>query len=175
MGRSQTGFLNRFRSEFCRRFGPVKWGGGQVLANCGRLSPNRNLRREGKLCTTERFELGDARCDLAGHAIIVEFDSDKIVVSNLLKYWPYLRGELCDVLSRRIVPDLPILLCHFSNWYSYGSYRDLWQWLLERIQQDCGCRVRLAARQFDFHESDPTVTEQSVCQALDWLGEMTAG
>ncbi len=177
MGIPQGEFLNRFKSEFNRRFSqfePIRWSGGQRIANCGKLPYNLDLRRGRKWRPGERFELGDARCDPASCSVIVEFESDKVVAHNLLKYWPYVRRELRDASDRRIEPRLPILLCHFSNWYSYGSYRDLWQWLFDRIREDPARKVYFDACQFDYDESSPKRTEEFIRKSLDWLEEKIA-
>lgn len=84
-------------------------------------------------------------------------------VRNLIKYWPYLRGEL----TRK--PTMPVLLCHFSNWLSYGSYRDLWEWLYQRMKSDPALIVPIEAKQFDHWQSDLEPATLSVTEALEWI------
>jgi hypothetical protein len=158
MGQSQRSFLAKFKDEFCSRVSSdVTWSGGQVSKNTASLRPNPALRRGGQVRHGEAFELGDLRCDYAGHTVIVEYDSGSVSVPNLLKYWLYVRGDL------KKKPTLPIVLCHFSNWGSYGSYRDLWQWTLERIKEDPLIESEFMARQFDHGQGD------AIGDALKWI------
>ena len=166
MGTHQQEFLERFKVVFSARF-PEKtaWSGGQVLANTSGLEPDLLLRRDGVPRRGERFELGDLRCDIGNSTVIVEYESDAMAVHNLLKYWPYTRGELATT------PVNSIILCHFSNWSSYGSYRDLWEWLLKRIAEDSSHKVEFMARQFDHGGTDSERAGRSLSQAIDWITE----
>jgi hypothetical protein len=163
MGRPQDVFRRSFKVEFAKRFGlePV-WHESQDKDNkASMLKKQAIYRREGLIRPNEGFELGDLRCDYRGRTIIVEYDSEGLEVHNLLKYWPYLLGEL----SER--PSQPLILCHFSSWHSYGSRRDLWRWLLDRMQKDIDPRmqVQLVADQFDngvFKEKAPDGKEKTV-------------
>ena len=167
MGNRQLDFLSGFREAFQARLrGEVLWGGGQTATNTAGLQPDLLLRRDGRRRTGERFELGDLRCDISVSTVVVEYESGAMAVHNLLKYWPYLRGEL------GAVPTRPILLCHFSDWSSYGSYRDLWQWLLNRMKEDSYRRVEFHARQFDHGGTDVERANRSLSEALDWLARM---
>lgn len=167
MGIRQSDFLERFKRAFEDRFPEeVAWSGGQGAANTAGLVPDPQLRRKGKLRSRERFELGDLRCDFRNTTVIVEFDSEPVAVHNLVKYWPYIRGELDSV------PTSPIVLCHFSNWSSYGSYRDLWKWLIARIGEDRTRKVEFQGRQFDHGGSDRGKEAGSVSEALAWLADV---
>ena len=167
MGQQQQRFLEHFKGEFERRFSEhVDWTGGQKKGNRGRLHCKRGPRRLAKPNPGEHFELGDLRGKFGDYTIIVEFDSAGPDLRNLLKYWPYVRGETAPT------PSLPLLLCHFSGWSSYGAYRDLWQWVLERMQNDCP--GRLHAKQFDHWDDDKNARERSVCEAIDWLDKVMA-
>jgi len=149
---------------FTDRFGArVAWAGGQGEANTAALRRDSTLRRIGPIRPGENFEIGDLRCDLDAFTLVVEYESGAIAVHNLLKYWPYLRGDL----SRR--PSREILLCHFSDWVSYGSHRDLWQWLLRQMQTDPTLLVPLRARQFDHWGADFERCGRSITDALDWI------
>ena len=171
MGSPQQAFLSRFRAALAVRFpDATDWGGGQVIVNGAALKPQVSLRRGGTLRAGERFELGDLRCSVGRVAIVIEYESCGVAVHNLLKYWPYLRGELSAC------PSSPVVLCHFSDWSSYGSYRDLWEWLASRIAADPTRQVRFVARQFDHWGSDLEAGERSIVAALDWLeGILTTG
>lgn len=162
MGTIQDQFLDMFKLAFTQRFGvQMQWQGGQTLGNFAGLPGIFDLRREGRIKPNERFEIGDIRSDISGITLVVEFDGSGVSVSNLLKYWPYVKGHLS------IQPEFPIVLCNFSNWSSYGSYRDLWSWLLERIQADQEKIVDLHGHQFDHCETDLDKRTQSIHRALD--------
>ena len=166
MAKQQMAFLTVFTEAFGRHFsGDISWTGGQRKTNIGQLQPDRQLRRGGKLQSNEAFELGDLRVDLGGHTIIIEFESDWVAVHNLVKYWPLIRGELTTK------PVLPIVLCHFSNWASYGSYRDLWRWMEGRMATDPQRLVDFCGRQFDHGDQDHELRDQSITQAISWLVE----
>src|SRR5690606_14708980 len=111
-----------FGSTFHARTGvDVAWSGGQVLANTAGLPLTESLRRPGPAKKGERFELGDIATDIGGLRLVIEFESHEVPLSNLLKYWPYIRGEL---VTR---PSTPLVICHFSDWWSYATRRDLWE------------------------------------------------
>jgi len=164
MGKLQDNFVTAFKEAFSQKFdSSVIWTSGQVRGNLAYLPPVLDLRRGGKSRSGEQFELGDLRVDFSGCTIIIEYDSGGVGIQNLLKYWPYLRGEL------NIQPKLPLVLCHFSSWASWGSYRDLWAWLLSRIQADAGLIVEINGRQFDNGEGDLPWQNDAIQKALDWL------
>lgn len=168
MADSQRRFLELFRAEFGQRFGArTSWHTGQVAANTAGLTPQTALRRGGLSRAGEVFEIGDLRCDLPSQTVIVEYESDAIAIHNLLKYWPYLRGEL------NVQPAQPLMLCHFSNWASYGSHRDLWEWLCSRMTDDMALTVPFQAKQFDHWKDDIDRRRASISAALDWIGSAT--
>jgi hypothetical protein len=163
MGKVQEKFLDEFAKVFCKKAPNVAWNGGQIKNNMARFSKYLAERRENTHEKSERFELGDLTTDFKGHKIVIEFDSSGVAISNLLKYWPYLRGELS------VEPKLPIVICHFSNWSSYGAYRDLWQWTLHQIQQDAQCRHQISGRLFDHWGNDHLLRSHSIAQAVGWV------
>ncbi len=166
MGTVQGAFVTEFREALVRRFGAhIQCGGGQGKANCGQLPPNPELRRLGRSRANETFELGDLRADLAGQTVIMEFESEWVAVHNLVKYWPFVRGEL------NTKPILPITLCHFSSWSSYGSYRDLWKWIEARMANDPLLVMGFRGRQFDHGGEDQQLRANSIAQAMSWLAE----
>lgn len=164
-------FRDRFIERFQQRFGNFNnWIRSQGKANCAALLPNYQLKRIGCLPRAdEAFEIGDLRADFAHCTLIVEYDSGAISLSNLLKYWPYVRGEVAPLSPRQ-----PIVLCHFSSWRSYASYRYLWEWTLGRIQQDPFAKVAITGKQFD-HCGDPgskmvtAIDCAALEHALDWI------
>ena len=166
MGVTQNNFLLEFGDAFRKAFGAgTTWAGGQAKANTGSLLTHQAGRRGGKYNEAERFELGDLTTVLHGRKIIIEFESKQVPISNLLKYWPYLRGDLSTK------PHMPVLVCHFSDWWSYGIYRDLWQWTLQRIQEDTACLYPIVGCQFDHGGNDDGLRKQSITEALHWLQE----
>lgn len=174
MGLLQTTFIKEFKLAFETRFAAsLHWSGGQRLSNVAALAPHSNVRRRGQVKPGESFELGDLRCELAGHTLIVEFDSDAIAVHNLVKYWPYVRGEL------EKTPTRPIVMAHFSNWRSYGSHRDLWEWMQARIVSDSESKIPIVARQFDHWESDAAARASEFESCFGWIedvvGSVSAG
>jgi hypothetical protein len=79
--------LTDFRSAFERYFsGSFSWSGGQVASNVACLPACLQVRRGERVKPGENFELGDLRCEIAGHSLVVEFESEAIAVHNLLKY-----------------------------------------------------------------------------------------
>jgi hypothetical protein len=166
MGKPQDDFVTAFKEAFLQKFdASAIWTGGQVIENFAYLPRMASLRRGGKSRQDERFELGDLRTNFFGRTIIVEYDSGGVDIQNLLKYWPYVRGEL------NLRPEFPLVLCHFSNWKSYGSYRDLWNWLLSRIQADSELIVEINGCQFD-HRGDKGLQDSAIQEALDWLSTL---
>jgi hypothetical protein len=95
--------------------------------------------------------------------VIIEFESRELPLSNILKYWPYLRGELSAK------PMQPILVCHFSDWWSYATRRDLWEWTLSRMQADQGRLVEIEGKQFDHGGSDHLLRASSIYSAIEWI------
>ncbi len=164
MGKTQTAFLNQFERAFKERTGvDVTWVGGQVVANTATLPFNGALRRPGPRKTAERFELGDLTATLGACRVVVEFESAEVPLSNLLKYWPYVRGELDARPSHRLV------ICHFSDWWSYATRRELWDWTLERMKADPQRVVDVDGRQFDHWDDDAERRSESILQAIDWI------
>jgi hypothetical protein len=157
-------FLTRLRTALTDRFpSATGWVGGQGIANTAALKADASLRRGGLLRSGERFELGDHRCTVGSATIIAEYESEGVALHHLLKYWPHLRGEM----STR--PHSAIILCHFSSWSSYGSYRDLWNWLASLMKEDRSLLVKFTARQFDHWGADLASGEQSIAECLDWI------
>jgi len=93
----------------------------------------------------------------------VEFENKELPLSNLLKYWPYLRGELSAK------PTQPLLICHFSDWWSYATRRDLWEWTLSRMQADGERLVAVAGKQFDHGGANRSLRDQSITSAVEWI------
>jgi hypothetical protein len=165
MAEAQAAFLRAFQAAFATRFKneQVVWGGGQAASNTGALPGRAELRRGGKLMAREAFELGDLRCTFRGLDLLVEFDQGAVDLRNLLKYWPFICGELTTR------PIRPVVLCHFSRWHSYGSFRDLWHWTAQRMQGDERAAVPFVAQHFDHWSEDPESRVASIEAALDWL------
>lgn len=160
----QATFLQEFRTSFSIRFGQdTGWSGGQSRANTAGFVEGSGGRRPVGLRRGERFELGDAVTKYGRWTIVVEFESKQLSMSNLLKYWPYIRGEL----SSR--PNNPIILCHFSDWWSYATYRDLWEWTLSRMRADSEKLVDIQGRQFDHWDTDIAKRSASLANAMEWL------
>src|SRR6266853_1513902 len=152
MGKRQSELLLRFQAALSSRFAnATEWEGGQGRRNTAAfLEPIASHRRPGqKVHWLERLELGDRSCTVGSTRIILEYESGGVNLTNLLKYWPYLRGELSKV------PSSAIALCHFSGWLrNYPMYRDLRAWLYERMATDPDLRVGFVARQFDHWGQD---------------------
>ncbi len=169
MGSTQTSFVTEFASAFQRRTGiDVVWAGGQATTNTAALPFNEALRRPGPAKKAERFELGDIAASVGRYRVIVEFEWAQVPLSNLLKYWPYVRGELA------IRPSSPIVICHFSDWWSYATRRDLWEWTLARMKADTDKLVEIEGRQFDHWGADQQRRSQSMEAAIDWIVSITA-
>ena len=144
MGTKQETFLTEFQSRFDAAFGnALAWTGGQVIGNKANFCALPAYRRDGVCRPNEGIELGDLRTSIAGWTIVVEYESEAMVVQNLIKYWPYLRGELS------VAPHEPIILVHFSDWKSWGSFRDLWDWIRKQMSTDTTCKVSFTAEQYD--------------------------
>ncbi|GAB2500087.1 hypothetical protein GCM10027084_12190 [Pseudoxanthomonas sangjuensis] len=163
MGATQTAFLLEFTEAFLKKAPNASWAGGQARANTASLLTHQAGRRGGLYNKAERFELGDLTTTFNGHKIVIEFESKQVPISNLLKYWPYLRGELSSK------PDCPVIICHFSDWWSYGIYRDLWQWTLDQMQQDPKCLQSVSGCQFDHGGHDLSIRDSSINQSIEWI------
>ena len=165
MGHLQSGFIAEFKKSFAARFDiePL-WGGGQTLDNCARLRERPSLRRNGIYKKSERFELGDLIATINGHKLIVEYDGSGVALHNLVKFWPYINNQMDQE------PECPIIMCHFSDWGSYGAYRDLWAWMNDKMQQYPKSQM-FKAQQFDHGKHDDTIRNKSIKDALDWLSE----
>lgn len=161
---TQSSFLAEFRQAFNKQAGQeVRWAGGQAAENCAAFTSPYPCRRTVGVRTTERFELGDATASYLGWKVIVESESKEIPVSNILKYWPYLRGEL----NKK--PTQPLIICHFSDWWSYATRRDLWEWTLSRMQADQARLVEVEGKQFDHGGSDAALRMSSISSAIEWI------
>ena len=75
----------------------------------------------------QHFERADVRCNVGNSTIIVEYESDGIATHNLVKYWPFLRE------GSQAAPRLRFCFATSRDWVTYGSYRDLWDWLALQI------------------------------------------
>ncbi|NYT72224.1 hypothetical protein HZU72_07255 [Halomonas sp. QX-2] len=170
MGQTQTTFLTEFLANFDADLlvRPSWTGGGQGKSNTARLETHSAGRRGNIYHSSERFELGDLTANIKGHKVVIEFESKQIPIQNLLKYWPYLRGELSTK------PTAPVIICHFSDWWSYGINRDLWEWTLSQMQQDRTCIVPIQGKQFDHGGSNTQVRQQSIRQAAQWVKQICA-
>jgi hypothetical protein len=167
MAQAQSDFLSLFKDAFASRFGnSVHWNGGQGAGNVAQLPGIAELRRGGVLHRMEQFEIGDLRGDFNGRTLVIEYEQKQLSLSNLVKYWPYVRGEL------NVKPECPIVLCHFSNWWSYGTYRDLWNWVMLRMETDTERIVDIHGHQFDHGGPDAWLRESGVCAALDWIAHV---
>lgn len=164
MAKPQDDFLAEWKAAFHHTAGEVlSWNSGQGAANTAALPGVRELRRGQQLRPGEAFELGDLRGTYRGCTIIVEYDSGQPALSNLLKYWPWARGEL----SKK--PGAPIALIHFTDWWSYGSYRDLWQWTLTAMQNDPRLIIPVEGRQFDHGGKDQRPRAESIRSSVEWV------
>ncbi len=164
MGLTQSSFLSEFTRAFNEsRQQDILWAGGQAAGNCAAFVSPYSCRRKTGVRTAERFELGDATASYLGWKIIVEFERKELPLSNILKYWPYVRGELSAK------PTQPLLICHFSNWWSYATRRDLWEWTLSRMQADEGQLVAIEGKQFDHGGSDKLIRSSSISSAISWI------
>ncbi len=164
MGKPQDGFLKMFHDEFYSKTGlKVEWKGGQNSANTAALPQNAAVRRLGHSQTGEKFELADTAADIGEWRVIVEFENDNLPLSNLLKYWPYIRGEL------GIKPTRHLLICHFSNWRSYATRRDLWEWTIGQMKVDPMRIANVDGRQFDHWGDDNDKKLESIRTSIDWI------
>ena len=169
MGKWQNDFLEAFKSQFGATVSPrVTWVKGQCAKNKMGLPRCVELRRPGAAAKAETFEVGDLRGDWNGWTVMVECDFDGVSVQNLVKYWPYIRGDMVGRL-----PESPVIVLHFSDWRSYGSYRDLWKWALTRMQEDPHKKVEIRASQFDHWGHDRSRWPLEVQKALAWLEQQT--
>lgn len=168
MGATQSAFLAEFTAAFDQHFEhSARWDGGQSSDNCAGFASQYPCRRPGGNRATERFELGDATVIYRGWKVVVEFESKELPLSNILKYWPYLRGEL------NASPTAPVILCHFSDWWSYATRRDLWEWTISRMRSDPDKLVNINGRQFDHGGADPSLRQASISSALAWIDTVT--
>lgn len=170
MGKSQDDFLAMFQRAFRERTGrAVLWTGGQAIPNTAGLPLDTSLRRGGQVRNGERFELGDITASVGIWRVVVEFESKEVPLSNLLKYWPYIRGELSTQ------PIAPLLICHFSDWWSYASRRDLWKWTLTQMKVDARRVVDVEGKQFDHWGGDVPRRAQAVDEAISWVESVVSG
>ncbi|MCO6355757.1 hypothetical protein GBO14_13630 [Pseudoalteromonas shioyasakiensis] len=164
MASNQNQFLDKFKNEFEAHFGSnITWKGGQSKNNVAAFKQPFDSCRNKPINSNERFELGDLSVILNGYLIVIEFESKELPLSNLLKYWPYLRGEFT------CTPERPILLCHFSDWWSYATRRDLWQWTIEQMCQDSSLLVELQGKQFNHGKKGGRDVQESIQEAIDWI------
>ena len=171
MGKPQSEFVDQFKAAFRESFGVTReWTGGQGRHNNMSLPFVAQLRRDGVQSAGECFELGDLRADIAQRMVIIECESRAIAVHNLVKYWPFIRGEMS------IKPSLPVLLCHFSDWVSYGSHRDLWYWISGRMASDTQRLVEFAGEQFDHGGESADHRQRGIASCIEWLkGRLATG
>lgn len=164
MGLTQSKFLADFKQAFNTYVGQdIQWSGGQIAKNCAAFVSPYSCRRAVGTRTTERFELGDTTTSYFGWKIIIEFESKELPLSNILKYWPYLRGEL------NTKPTEPIIICHFSDWWSYATRRDLWEWTLSRMQADEERLVEIEGKQFDHGGTNQNLCFLSINSSIEWI------
>jgi hypothetical protein len=163
VGKPQSNFLVVFKAAFRASIGEAVWIEGQGLHNKIILPFVALLRRGGVQKPGEWFEFGDIRTDFANRLVIIEHESDAIAVHNLVKYWPFIRGEMS------IKPSLSVVLCHFSNWGSYGTHRDLWHWTAGRMSCDTDRLVDFSGEQFDHGGQDAEERQRGIASCIDWL------
>lgn len=164
MGSKQSNFLAQFKQAFEDYIGyEPGWSGGQTLDNCAAFTSPYSCRRVVGVRASERFELGDITTFFSGWKVVIEFENKDLPLSNILKYWPYLRGELDTN------PKQPIILCHFSDWWSYATRRDLWEWTLLRMQADPDKLVNVIGKQFDHGGEDQSLRASSISSAISWI------
>lgn len=164
MGLTQSSFLAEFKQAFnMQARQEVHWSGGQAAENCAAFRSPYPCRRAVGTRATERFELGDATMSYFGWKVIIEFESKELPLSNILKYWPYLRGEL------NTKPMEPLIICHFSDWWSYATRRDLWEWTLSCMQADQVRLIEVEGKQFDHGGSDQSLRVSSISSAIEWI------
>lgn len=164
MGKPQDSFLRAFEAAFKARASvEAAWAGGQVASNTAALPVDQRVRRPGQVRQRESFELADLAASVGGWRVVVEFESREVPLSNLLKYWPYIRGELATK------PDQPVLICHFSDWWSYATRRDLWNWTMTQMKKDPDRLVQIEGRQFDHWGKNESLRAESIAQAIDWI------
>ena len=163
MGSKQSAFLDEFRRSFVHRFGETNWTGGQVAGNKASFNPLAKYRRNEEFRANEGIELGDLVTQIGGFRLVIEFESEAMIVQNLIKYWPFLRGEL------DVTPTEHMVMLHFSDWRSWGSYRDLWEWIRERICNDADVRVDVSAEQFDHGGENTAIRTRSIGRAIDFV------
>lgn len=167
MGKPQDEFCNSFRQAFHSRFGDAVWIGGQLSANMIALPGAAHLRRGGLIKQSEKIELGDLRLTFRNVDVMVEYESGKASPYNIVKHWPYLRGDLS------IKPERPTLLCCFCDWWSYGAIRDVSQWIMTMMENDPGCRVKVRMFDHELRTGVPGASEKAIVEALDWIDEAT--
>lgn len=179
MATLETKFLEEFKSSFenDKRFmaNTLVWLQGNTKENTAHLKLDESieLRRAGfSKKQSEQFELGNLRTSFKDWTIIVEHDNDGILLANLLKYSAFVKGML------DVSPSTPnVLLCHFSSWRSYGTHRDLWQWIKPQIENDNKNKHRFVACQFD-HGFDKTgiknqeLRNANIKKALNWISSL---
>ncbi len=167
MANKQNKFLEEFKSIFEGHFGTNDtWKGGQSKGNVAAYKVPYDCCRNRPINKNERFELGDLSVVLNGHMIVVEFESAELPLSNILKYWPYLRGEFNHS------PELPIVLCHFSDWWSYATRRDLWQWTIEQMYLDPTLLVEQKGKQFNHGHKEGLPATESIQQSVEWISDI---
>lgn len=139
------------------------WIEGQSKNNVASLQPILEVRRDRKVKRGEAFELADLKTDYRGKTIIVEYDVKQLPLTNLIKYWPYITNELDKT------PINDVFICQFSDWWSYASYRDLWEWSMEKMRVEPKRIVNVDGRQFDHGGENKVIQAKSIKQAVDWF------
>ncbi len=165
MASKQNEFLGIFKETFSARVDGdhSDWTGGQIKSNVAGLDPILRVRRNGEAKKGESFELADLKTTYRKKLVIIEYDVKKLPLSNLLKYWPYIIGDLDKS------PNQDIIICQFSDWYSYASYRDLWEWTLKKMKVDPERKVNIVGMQFDHGGDDKKVCSLAINSSIDWI------
>ncbi len=168
MGKPQNEFCGQFKTAFEAQFGNVIWHGGQLAANMIAPAAAKHLRRNGLIKSSEKIELGDLRTTFRKYEIMVEYESGCANAYNILKHWPYLRGDLS------VKPQRPTLLCCFCDWWSYGAVRDVCQWTMSMMENDPLTRVKVRMFDHAFRSKDANASRRSIAEALDWIARETS-
>lgn len=164
MGIKQNTFMAEFKKSFNKKFELCfDWSGGQGNNNCAGFSTPYASCRRVDTKGSEKFELGDLTASFKGWMLIVEYENKELPLSNIVKYWPYMRGELSKL------PEQPVLICHFSDWWSYATRRDLWEWTLSKMKTDKECLFEIKGKQFDHGGSDEQARQASISSAIEWI------
>jgi len=94
----------------------------------GQSSGNRFSVLDWNLPPLQSFQFGDLRYELPDRTVVIEIESAG-GVTNLVKYWPYLREK----------PGKFFILLHVFHIQSSGDYmahRKLWDFTVDRMRED---------------------------------------